>query len=77
MTYWWRIQDFPRGECQSKIGGANLSFGIIFAENCMKRKTNWAERRWPSLTPPRSVIAYFYNWISSVVFISDLNVEYY
>ena len=28
----WRIQDFPEGT------GANLFFGKIFAENCMKEK---------------------------------------
>ena len=33
----WRIQDFPGGQFQ---GGANLLFGIIFAESCMKMNKN-------------------------------------
>ena len=35
----WRIQDSPEGEGnQLGGGGLNLLFGIIFAENCMKKK---------------------------------------
>ena len=31
----WRIQDFPEAPTPAGLG-ANLLFGIIFAENCMK-----------------------------------------
>ena len=36
----WRIQDFPEGATTPEWG-ANLLFGMISAENCMKMETNW------------------------------------
>ena len=36
----WRIQDFPDGGSQPQRGGANLLFGQLFRENCMKMKEN-------------------------------------
>ena len=42
----WRIQDFsgPLTGEPTPEGGANLLFGIIFAENCMKMEKKWTKR---------------------------------
>ena len=34
----WRIQDFLDGSTNPQDGGANLLFGQILPENCMKMK---------------------------------------
>ena len=46
----WRIQDFPDGAVTLKGGSANLLFGHIFPENCMKTKE--IGLRDTSLIPP-------------------------
>ena len=35
----------PRGGGNRKGGGANLLFDINFAENCVKMKKNWTEKK--------------------------------
>ena len=37
-TLEWQIQNFPERGRQPRVLGKNLSFGKIFAENCMKMK---------------------------------------
>ena len=46
-------QEFPAGgggwggaDKPEKGEGANLLFGVIFAESCMKMKKNWTGGRW-------------------------------
>ena len=38
----WQIQDFPEG-ATTQEWGANLLFGMIFAENCMKMKMDFVK----------------------------------
>ena len=52
-----RSIDFPRG-FPNPTGGANLLFGMIFAEDCMKMKNiGMAGCGWVGEHPPRSAIA--------------------
>ena len=50
----WRIQDFPvgGGSANAQVGGANLLFGQIFPENCMKMKEIGPRGGRVSLAPP-------------------------
>ena len=56
LIHQWRIQDFPEGHVNSRVGCVNLLFVNIFAKNCLKKKKNldledasaFPYHQWPS-----------------------------
>ena len=69
MCMQWRIQDFPDGGTYPQGGGANLLFGKIFLENCMKMKEigprgGGGALPWHPLRPANGMILALHNTIT-------------